>query len=83
MKRSLVLAAFLTLAMAGPAFAHSCPSHMKRIDAALATNPQLTEAQMTEVKALRAQGETLHKAGEHDQSLATLAKAERILGIIK
>ncbi len=36
---------------------------------------------MEEVKKYRAEGETLHKAGKHQESLDTLAKAEKILGI--
>jgi len=34
-----------------------------------------------EVKKYRAEGEALHKAGKHQESLDTLAKAEKILGI--
>jgi len=40
-----------------------------------------TEAQMADVKKYRAEGESLHKAGKHQESLDTLAKAEKILGI--
>ena len=54
---------------------------MKKIDAALAKNPQLSAAQMEEVKKLRAQGEALHKAGKHQESVDTLAKAMQILKI--
>jgi hypothetical protein len=36
---------------------------------------------MTEVKSLRAKGEELHKAGKHGESVDTLAKAMKILGI--
>jgi hypothetical protein len=63
------------------AFAFHCPVDMKKIDEALAKNPKLTEAQMTEVKKLRADGETLHKAGKHQESVDTLAKAMKLLGI--
>ncbi|MDX5445498.1 MAG: hypothetical protein LPJ87_05530 [Zoogloeaceae bacterium] len=69
------------LALSGAAFAAHCPADMKKIDAALATNPQLSSEQMTEVKALRAEGEELHKAGKHGESVETLAKAMKILGI--
>jgi len=71
---SLMLASFT-------AFAFHCPVDMKKIDEALAKNPKLTEAQMTEVKKLRADGETLHKAGKHQESVDTLAKAMKLLGI--
>jgi hypothetical protein len=79
--RRIVPLALLLSALAGPAFAHSCPTHMKAIDEALAKNPPLSAAQMTEVKELRAQGEVLHKAGKHDESIMTLGKAEAILGL--
>jgi hypothetical protein len=80
-KTTLALAALLM--SAGTAFAASCPMEMKSIDAALAKNPQLSAAQMDEVKKYRAEGEALHKAGKHAESGATLAKAQKILGIKK
>ena len=70
-----------TLFAAGSAFGFHCPQDMKKIDEALAKNPQLSAAQMDEVKKYRADGEALHKAGKHQESLDTLAKAEKILGI--
>ena len=63
------------------AFAFHCPTDMKKIDEALAKNPKLSEVQMTEVKKLRAEGEAFHKAGKHQDSIDTLAKAIKILGI--
>src|SRR5438477_8377125 len=69
------------LMFAGSAFAFHCPQDMKKIDDALAKNPKLTDAQMAEVKKDRAEGEALHKAGKHQESIDTLAKAEKILGI--
>ena len=63
------------------AFAFHCPADMKKIDAALAANPQLSSTDLAEVKRLRAEGETLHKAGKHQESVDTLAKAMRILNI--
>ena len=63
------------------AFAFHCPMDMKKIDEALAKKPKLTEAQMTEVTKLRADGETSHKAGKHQDAVDTLAKAMKILGI--
>ena len=70
-----------TLFAAGTAFGFHCPQDMKKIDDALAKNPQLTEAQMADVKKYRAEGEALHKAGKHQESIDTLEKAEKILGI--
>ena len=80
MKRPLALAAALLLASTA-AFAFHCPKDMKAIDAALAKNPQLSADQMTEVKKYRAEGEALHKAGKHQESVDTLAKAMKILKI--
>jgi hypothetical protein len=54
---------------------------MKKIDDALAKNPKLAAEQMTEVKKYRAEGETLHKAGKHQESVDTLAKAMKILNV--
>jgi len=63
------------------ALAFHCPKDMKQIDAALAKNPKLSSKQLAEVKKLRADGETLHKAGKHQQSVDTLGKAMKMLGI--
>jgi hypothetical protein len=63
------------------AFAAHCPADMKKIDEAMAANPQLTEEQAAEVKKLRAEGEELHKAGNHGESVKVLGKAMSILGI--
>ncbi|HYD66280.1 hypothetical protein [Azospirillum sp.] len=81
MLRTTFLAALLAVAFTGTAFANSCPRHMKAIDEALAKNPQLTSAQLAEVKKLRTDGENLHKAGKHAESEAALMKAEGMLGI--
>ena len=78
----LRIAVFATvLAFAGSVFAFHCPQDMKKIDDALAKNPKLTDAQMADVKKYRSEGEALHKAGKHQESIDTLAKAEKILGI--
>ncbi len=80
MKSTYALAAAL-LMTAGTALAAHCPLEMKSIDAALAKKPKLSEAQMADVKKYRAEGETQHKAGKHAESVATLAKAQKILGV--
>ena len=78
--RSIVVALSFALASSG-AFAFHCPKDMKAIDDALAKNPKLSEAQMSDVKKSRAEGETLHKAGKHQESIDTMAKAMKILDI--
>ncbi len=76
---SMILAASLALA-SGTVLASSCPKHMKAIDAAL-PKAKLNAAQMADVKKLRADGETFHKAGKHAESMEALTKAEKLLGI--
>ena len=78
--RSILVAVSLALA-SSTAFAFHCPKDMKAIDEALAKNPKLSAAQMDEVKKQRAEGEALHKAGKHQESVDTLAKAMKTLGI--
>jgi len=80
MKLKALIAAAL-LAVSGAALAFHCPADMKKIDEALAKNPKLTAEQTAEVKKYRAQGETLHNAGKHQESVDTLAKAMKILDI--
>jgi hypothetical protein len=75
--------AFVAAAFAlasGTALAFHCPADMKAIDEAM-PKAKLSDAQAGEVKKLRAEGETLHKAGKHQESVDTLAKARKILGI--
>ncbi|MGZ8231137.1 MAG: hypothetical protein ACXW2A_14110 [Burkholderiales bacterium] len=64
----------------GAAFAFHCPKDMKEIDDAL-PKAKLSEAQTAEAKKYRSEGESLHKAGKHQESVDTLAKAKKILGI--
>ena len=79
MKRTALFAA--AMLFAGAALAFHCPQEMKKIDDALAKNPNLTAAQMEQVKKDRAEGEALHKAGKHNESLEALGRAEKTLGI--
>lgn len=78
--RTMIIAASLALA-SGAALAFHCPADMKKIDAAMAKNPKLSAAQTADVKKYRAEGEALHKAGKHQESVDTLAKAMKILDI--
>jgi len=75
-------ALIVALALASSAaFAFHCPADMKKIDEALAKKPQISSEQMAEVTKYRAEGETLHKAGKHQESVDTLARAMKILNI--
>ncbi len=78
--RAIALLSVLMLASTG-ALAFHCPLDMKKIDAALAKGAKLSDAQMAEGKKLRADGETLHKAGKHQESVDTLGKAMKMLGV--
>lgn len=66
---------------ASTALAFHCPADMKKIDEAMAKSPKLTAAQAADVTKFRADGEALHKAGKHQESVDTLAKAMKILSI--
>jgi len=78
--RKTFLAVLLAM-MSSVALANHCPIDMKQIDDALAANPQLSAEQLTQVKKYRAEGEALHKAGKHQESVEVLGKAKAILGI--
>jgi hypothetical protein len=75
----IALTAALVLA-SSVALANNCPNEWKAIDAAL-PKAKLDDKQMAEVKKLRAEGEKLHKAGKHSESMAALGKAKQILKI--
>lgn len=77
--KHLVTAAFVTL-IAAPAVAFQCPADMSQIDQAL-ESANLSEADLAQVKALRAEGEAEHAAGNHQASVDLLAQAKAILGL--
>ncbi|ENY72845.1 hypothetical protein [Aeromonas diversa] len=72
--------ALLALLLAAPAMAFHCPADMKKIDDLLAQKPALNAGDLAKVKALRAEGEKLHKAGQHQASVDKLAEALKLLG---
>ncbi|MBM3349612.1 MAG: hypothetical protein FJY58_07945 [Betaproteobacteria bacterium] len=78
MKKLLV--STVLLAASGLALAHGCPGEMKKIDAAMPTT-KLSAQDTAKVKELRAKGEEQHKAGQHTESMKTLADAKKIMGI--
>jgi hypothetical protein len=71
----------LFLLTAGAAWANSCPTQMKAIDAKLATKPALSKDVADKVAQLRADGEAFHKAGKHAESEKALGEAKKLLGI--
>jgi hypothetical protein len=78
--KKLLLAAILSSALAGPAFAHQCPSLMAKIDEAMTTTT-VDDATKAQVMDLYAKGKAEHEAGQHDESEADLMAAMKLLGI--
>ena len=81
MKKIAVLAALLAIAWATPVFANECPVDMKEIDAALSEGTKLSANDLAKIKKWRAEGEALHNAGKHTESMEILDKAKDMLGI--
>jgi hypothetical protein len=79
--RIVLLAAALALGFAGAATASSCPTQVKAIDQALASNASLGADKKAEAKKLRDEGEALHASGKHAESMAKLAEAKKLIGI--
>ncbi len=75
------LAALIAVA-SSPALAFRCPTEVKKIDAALAANPQLSAEQMTQVTKLRDEGAAQHGAGNHQAAVDALAEALAVLGLM-
>ena len=80
MKRILT-AAVLSLFVSAPAFAGTCPLMVEEIDVALVAMPDLSAEQTAEVTILRNEGDALHQAGQHQESVEALQKAKDILGL--
>ncbi len=80
MKLRLLISA-VALTVSTSAFAMHCPIDMSKIDAERANGPNISAEQLAQVKNLRAEGESLHNAGKHQDSVNTLGEAMRILGI--
>ncbi len=64
----------------GLAVAHDCPGEMKKIDNAL-PNGKLSIQDTSKVKDLRTKVEEQRKAGQHNESMQSLAEAKKIMGI--
>jgi hypothetical protein len=81
MKGLLATLALAGALLASPAYAFHCPADMAKIDAALKAGTSLSAAQLEKVTSLRAEGERLHNAGNHGDSVKVLGEAMKILGI--
>lgn len=71
----LLVAALLS----SPLWAMHCPADMARIDALLQSEPPTDPEVLAKVQELRAEGEALHKAGDHSESVRILAQALDLL----
>lgn len=78
--KKIILAAAMTMALSGAAFAGQCPMLMGKIDEAMKTTTvdEATKAKATE---LAAKGKAEHEAGDHAASEASLGEAMKLLGI--
>jgi hypothetical protein len=77
----ILVALALSFALAGPALAGQCPSLVQTIDDALAAGTSLSEDDLAKVRALRDEGQALHDAGSHGDSVAKLQEALALLGM--
>ena len=75
--RIIATTALLVL-LSTPAFASQCPLDVKAIDAGLSTI-NLSAETKAEVIALRDEGDALHGAGNHKESVDKLTEAMRIM----
>lgn len=80
MSRATLLLTAMLLASSTPALAFHCPQDMAAIDAAM-PSAQLSDVDREKVVALRKEGEQLHDAGKHADSIKVLGQAKKILGI--
>ena len=78
MLRTTLLAGAALLLAATPALAHQCPRNAGAIEAALA-NSNLSDADKTQITALKEQGMGLHNAGSHEEAEHVLGDAMAML----
>lgn len=74
------LVAFIATALLSTSlWAMHCPADMAKIDELLKTNPPSDAKVLAQVQQLRTEGEALHKAGNHSQSVKVLGEALQLL----
>jgi hypothetical protein len=78
--KKIMLAAALSLGLAGPAFANQCPGLMAKIDEAMKT-ATLDDADKAKVTELYDKGKAAHEAGNHAESEAALGEAMKLMGM--
>lgn len=77
MRRPLVFLAAALISL--PLWAMHCPQDMAKIDEMLQNDPPSDPEVVAKVKELRAEGEALHKAGDHTESARVLGEALDLL----
>lgn len=70
----------VAMVLSSAAFAMHCPQDMAKIDSILESDPPTDQAVLDRVTALREEGEELHKAGQHEESVTVLGEALELLG---
>jgi hypothetical protein len=70
---------FAAALLSAPLWAMHCPADMAKIDAMLQSAPPADPAVLAKVQELRAEGEALHKAGNHSESVKVLGEAINLL----
>ena len=78
MKKLIVMIVGMFL-ITSSAYAKMCPKLWAQFDADLKTS-KASAADVTKAKALRVEGEKLHKAGTHDKSEKILKDALKLIG---
>lgn len=73
------IAFFIAALLSFPLWAMHCPADMAKIDAMLQSDPPSDPAVLAKVQELRAEGEALHKAGNHSESVKVLGEALDLL----
>jgi hypothetical protein len=74
------LATFLATALLSTSlWAMHCLADMAKIDGLLKTDPPSDATVLAQVQQLRAEGEALHKAGNHGESVKVLSEALKLL----
>ncbi|WP_179528390.1 hypothetical protein L0Y47_06365 [Ectopseudomonas composti] len=77
MRRTLMFVAAVLISL--PLWAMHCPQDMAKIDTLLQSDPPSDPEVLAKVKELRAEGEALHKTGDHAESVKVLGEALDLL----
>lgn len=77
MRRTLMFIAAAAFSL--PVLAMHCPQDMAKIDAMLESNPPTETEVLERVTELRAEGEELHNAGDHEEAVEVLGEALELL----